>query len=298
MSRGATARGRGATARGCGATTRRRPSAHARRPGPALRVRVRRSLPAPGRIAAVLVFSSLVAGLLALVNGPWLRVAEVAWAGDRFTPGYQLQRSLADLDGAALLTVDATRVEAALRELPAVAEARVSVTLPGSVTVTIVEKEPAFLWQTSAVRLIGAADGTLIGQLALRAPIPDDLAALPQVDDRRVESRNIIVGDRLEARILASALRLAAVEPAMLGSKAPDLAVRLTDADGFLLVSTSPAWLADFGYYPAADDEALGSLDEQVEAQVAAVRTLYSVQPELTVGWIDVRDPGRVYWRP
>lgn len=244
------------------------------------------------------VLATLVGGLLALVNGPWLRVGYVAWAGDRFTPGYQLQRSLADLDGAALLTVDATRVEAALRELPAVAEARVTVTLPSSLTVTIIEKEPAFLWQTSAVRLIGAADGTLIGQIALRAPVGGDLAALPQVDDRRVESRNIIVGDRIDARVLASALRLAAVEPAMLGSSAADLEVRLTDADGFLLVSLSPAWLADFGYYPVADDAARGSLDEQVEAQVAAVRTLYTIEPERTVGWIDVRNPGRVYWRP
>lgn len=277
---------------------RRRPAAHARRPGPALRTRLRRTLPAPGRIAAVLLLATLVAGLLALVNGPWLRVGRVAWAGERFTPADQLQRALAGLDGAALLTVDATGVAAELQRLPAVAGALVAVTLPSSVTVTIVEKDPAFVWQTSAVRLIGAADGTLIGQVALRAPLPDDLAALPLIEDQRVDSRNIIVGDRLDDRILASALRLASVEAAMLGSSAIGLQVRLTDADGFLLVSRAPAWQADFGYYPLADDGAQGSLDVQVEAQVAAVRTLFSVQPEGGVSWVDARDPGRVYWRP
>jgi cell division septal protein FtsQ len=261
-------------------------------------VRVRRSLPAPGRIAAVALLATLVAGLLALVNGPWLRVGQVAWAGERFTPPYELERALGDLDGAALLTVDAAGVAADLGRLPAVAEARVAVTLPSSVTVTIVEREPAFVWQTSAVRLVGAADGRLIGQLALGATLPDDLAALPLIDDRRAGSRSLIVGDRLDERILASALRLAIVEPAMLGSRATSLQVRLTDDDGFLLVSRAPAWLADFGYYPLADDGERGSLHEQVEAQVAAVRTLFSLHPERGVSWVDARNPGRVYWRP
>jgi cell division septal protein FtsQ len=281
-----------------GPTARRHPAPHARRPAPALRFRLRRSLPAPGRIAAALLLATLVAGLLAVLNGPWLRVGQIAWAGERFTPANQLDRLLGALDGAPLLTVSAGEVAGQLRLLPAVAEARVTVTLPGSVSVTLVEKEPAFVWQTSAVRLIGAADGALIGELALRAPLPDDLSTLPLIDDRRVESRNIIVGDRLDERILASALRLAMVEPAMLGSRAGGLQVRLTDADGFLLVSAAPRWQANFGYYPPADDEELGTLDEQVEAQVAAVRTLFSLQAEGGVSWVDARNPGRVYWRP
>jgi len=283
---------------GRGARSRRRPTAHARRPAPALRSRVRRSLPARGRIAALLLLATLVAALMALVNGPWLRVDRVAWAGESFTPSYQLERALAGLDGVALLTVDASGVAAELRRLPAVAEARVSVTLPGSVSVTILEKEPAFVWQTSAVRLIGAADGTLIGQVALRATLAEEIASLPLIDDRRAGSRNIIVGDRLEERILESALRLAIVDPAMIGSRASRLQVRLTDADGFLLVSSAPGWLADFGYYPLAEIGERGTLDEQVEAQVAAVRTLFSVQPEGGISWVDARNPGRVYWRP
>lgn len=276
----------------------RRRSAHARRPGVALRKRVRRGLPRPGRIAAGLLAAALIGGLLALINGPWLRVARVAWAGERYTQASQLQRSLAALDGAALLTVDASGVAARLERLPAVAEARVEAVLPDAIKVTIVEKEPAFIWQTSAVRLIGGADGTCIGQVALGATLPDELAALPFVDDQRIASRDIIVGDRIDAPTLAAALRLAAVAPLALGSKALDLELRLTDDNGFLLASPGPAWEADFGFYPAQDEGEVGTLEERVNAQVAAVRTLFSFETEGQISWVDVRDPGRVYWRP
>ena len=83
-----------------------------------------------------------------------------------------------------------------------------------------------------------------------------------------------------------------------LGSTAAELDLRLTDDDGFLLVSPDPAWLADFGLYPDADGGQAATLDELIEAQVAAVRTLFSFEAERTVGWVDARDPRRVYWRP
>lgn len=279
-------------------TPRRRRSAHATRPGQPLRRRIRRSLPAPGRIAAGLLTAVLAGGLLALINGPWLRVANVAWAGERYTPASQLQRALAALDGDALLTVDASGLARDLEQLPAVSTARVEAVLPDTVRVTIVEKVATFVWQTSAVRLLGVADGTLIGQVALGAQLPDDIAALPLIDDRRVESRNIIVGDRIDAGTLSAALRLATIEPAALGSAAFGLGLRLTDDDGFLLVSAAPAWQADFGFYPEGESGQPGSFQERVESQVAAVRTLFSYEGEAAVGWVDVRDPRRVYWRP
>jgi hypothetical protein len=166
------------------------------------------------------------------------------------------------------------------------------------VKVTIVEKAATFVWQTSAVRLLGAADGTLIGQLALGTDLPKDLARLPLIDDRRRLSRDMIVGDRLDAATLSAALRLAGIDPAALGSKASDLALRVTDDDGFLLVSPRAAWMADFGFYTTLDAGGPGALDERVDAQVTAVRTLFSARPEGQISWVDARDPGRVYWRP
>lgn len=280
------------------ANPRRRPSAHAHRPGPPLRKRVRRALPAPGRIVAGLLAAVLVAGLVALINGPWLRVARVAWAGERYTPANQLQRVLSSLHGTALLTVDATDVAARLQRLPAVSAATVETVLPDTVKVTIEEKVAAFVWQTIAVRLVGVADGTLIAQEALDAEMRADLTALPLIDDRRAGSHDLIVGDRIDAATLAAALHLSEVEPAALGSTATDLEVRLTDDDGFLLVSQAPDWQADFGFYPGQDSGQSGTLAERVEAQVAAVRTLFQYEAEQGIKWVDVRDPRRVYWHP
>jgi len=279
-------------------SSRRRPSAHARRPRQPLRRRIRRSLPAPGRIGAVLLTALLVGGLLALVNGPWLRVGRVAWAGERFTTDTQLQKALGSLDGAALLTLNANAVASRIQRLPAVAQATVEAVLPDAVRVHITEKVPIFVWQTSAVRLVGVADGTLIAQLALDADLPEDLATLPLVDDQRAASRHLIVGDRIDAPSLAAALHLSDVEPAALGSKAVDLGVRLTDDDGFLLVSSLPRWQADFGLYPGSDFDQPVALQERVEAQVTAVRTLFSMEGESKISWVDARDPRRVYWRP
>jgi hypothetical protein len=222
----------------------------------------------------------------------------VAWAGERYTSASQLQRVLARLDGTALLMVDARKLQTRLERMPAVSEARVETFLPDAVKVTIVEKPAAFVWQTSAVRLLGAADGTLIGQLALGTDLPPDLAALPLIDDRRRDSRDAIVGDRIDAPTLAAALRLSGIGPAALGSTAADLQVRMTDADGFLLVSRGPTWMADFGYYPPLDAGEQGTLEQRVNAQVAAVRTLFAARPEAEISWVDARDPGRVYWRP
>jgi len=281
-----------------GLASRRRGSTHARRPGLPLRKRIARALPAPGRIAAVLATAVLAGVLLGLINGPWLRVARVAWAGEHYTSGDQLHHSLAALDGTALLMVDASGLAQQLERLPAVAEARVQAVLPDAVKVTIVEKVAAYVWQTSAVRLVGVADGTLIGQLALGADLPANLAAVPLIDDRRALSGNLIVGDRIDDATLAAALRLSTVAPDALGSNSPGLEVRLTDDAGFLLVSPGPAWQADFGFYPAQDVGELGTLDERVIAQVAAVRTLFSTHGESGVSWVDARDPGRVYWRP
>lgn len=281
-----------------GAAPRRRFPSHARRAAPLLRKRVRRALPAPGRIAAVVLTAALVGGLLVLINGPWLRVARVAWAGQHYTEARELQRTLSALDGMALLTVDATGVAARLERLPAVAGAKVEAVLPDAVRITIVEKVPTFVWQTTTARLVGVAGGTLIGQVALGADLPAELAVLPLIDDQRTASRNIIVGDRIDPAALAAGLRLASVEPAAIGSASTGLTVRLTDDDGFLLASLTPAWQADFGLYPALEGGAQGTLDEQVSAQVAAVRTLFSLHPEGGVSWVDARDPGRVYWRP
>ena len=251
---------------------------------------------------AIVVMAGLVAGLTVLVNGPWLRVAHVAWAGQQYTPGYQLERILGRLRGTQLLRVNTAALAADLAALPAVADARVEALLPDRLRVTITERKAAFVWATSAAQLLCAADGTAIGQLAPGSDLPEEVVGLPRIDDRRIGSRNIIVGDTLDPATLAAALRLASIQPAALGSSATGVRVQLNDEYGFVLIAVGGAWQAAFGGYPTQANgvEGAGSAGsvEQITAQVAAVRTLFSLQPEGSVGWIDVRNPGKVYWRP
>ncbi|HEX9634597.1 MAG TPA: FtsQ-type POTRA domain-containing protein [Candidatus Limnocylindria bacterium] len=277
---------------------RKRSAGHARRSKPALARRVGRRLPARGRILALVAFALLLAAGVTLVNGPWLRVERLAHAGERYTPAATLDKVLAAYRGLPLLAVDSRDIVARLRSLPAVASAEVSAVLPDELRVTIAEKQPAFTWVTSTLRLVGATDGTLIGELPPDAEVPADLADLPAIDDQRRRSRGLIMGDVIPADELSMALRLLEVEPALLGSASSGLSLRIDTEYGFVLVSAQPAWQAALGFYgldPAGDEVAA---ETRFDQQAAAIRTLFASQPETSVRWVDARNPGRVYWAP
>jgi cell division septal protein FtsQ len=277
---------------------RKRSAGHAHRSKPALSRRVGRRLPSRGRILALVLFAVLLGAGVTLVNGPWLRVERLAHAGERYTPAATLDEVLAAYRGLPLLAVDSRVIVQRLRSLPAVASAEVSAVLPDELRVTIAEKQPAFTWVTSALRLVGAADGTLIGELPRDAEVPADLAGLPAIDDQRRGSRGLIMGDLIPAEELSMALRLLEVEPALLGSASSGLSLRIDAEYGFVLVSAQPDWQAALGFYgldPAGDEVAP---DVRFDQQAAAIRTLFASQPETSVRWVDARNPGRVYWAP
>lgn len=275
----------------------RKRGAQARRPRPPLRRRLRPRLPSAARTIATLGIALAIAGLVAGLSGPWLRVERIAYAGERFTSQQTLSAALAPANGAPLLALDAVGIAQQLRELPAVADARVEARLPNEVSVTVTEKEPAFVWKAQTHRLIGAADGTLIGEVAPSEALTSELAALPYVDDRRGAADELNVGSRIEPEMLATALRLVALDPARLGSDATRLSVQVDDVYGFILVATKPAWRVAFGYYGLDPMHAQQPPAQEIERQVGAVRTLFATHDEATVSWVDARNPGKVYFR-
>ncbi|TMB81230.1 MAG: hypothetical protein E6J39_11180 [Chloroflexi bacterium] len=230
-----------------------------------------------GRLLALVLAATLVAGFLWLLEGPWLRIGSVAWAGARYTSGNDVAAILEPLKGSSLLTLDDTAVAARL-------------------TSQLEEKAPALIWQTSAVRLVVAADGAVFGETALGASLAP-LAGLPLVDDRRRASLDIYIGDRIPEPEWSIAIRLAAINPATLGSKAKALQVRLDDRCGFVIAPRNGAgWATAMGLYGMDPDPTATAT--RIGAQVAAIRTLFAAHRESTVGWVDARNPGRVYWRP
>ena len=266
----------------------------ARRPRISLRQRIGGRLPSIRRVLAGLGAVAAAVGLVALLSGPWLRVSEVTWAGEQFTAGRDLERLLDRERGTSVLAVDTRSLRERLERLPAVAQATVTASLPGRVDVTLVEREVAFVWETSSARLLGANDGILFAALAADAVLEPEMAGLPRIADERAASRLMTAGDRIPEAILRTALRLASLDPAALGSDADLLNVQLDDEFGFGLVASEPGWEIAFGVYGTDPNETAADATARLERQVTAVRTLFATRAEAEIGWVDARNPGKV----
>jgi len=269
----------------------------ARRPGVPLRQRLAGRLPSLRRIATGLGAIAAVGAFVALLSGPWLRVTEVTWAGEQLTATRDLERLLDRQDGASLLSLDTGALRERVERLPAVASASVTATLPGRLEVAIVERHVAFVWETSSARLLGAADGTLVAALPADEALAADLAPLPRITDSRSSARLMTAGDRIPDAVLRTALHLAELDPAALGSAAEEISVRIDDELGFSLVSATPGWEMAFGVYGLDPHETASAAATRLERQVTAVRTLFATRPEASIGWVDARNPGKVYFR-
>jgi hypothetical protein len=120
---------------------------------------------------------------------------------------------------------------------------------------------------------------------------------MPRVIDERTVARLMTVGDRIEDDLLDTALRLAALDPAALGSQARELGVRLDDEFGFRLVAADQGWELALGPSGIDPTESAADVAARLERQVTAVRTLFASRAEAEIGWVDARNPGKVYFR-
>jgi hypothetical protein len=224
-------------------------------------------------------------------------VTDVTWAGERFTEDGDLERLLARQRGISVLAIDTRSLGERLERLPAVADASVSASLPGRIHVALVEREAAFVWETSSARLLGAADGMLFAALSPDTELDASLADLPRIVDERDGSRLMTPGDEVTEAVLTTALELAELDAASLGSRAERLAVRIDDEFGFRLVAADPGWELALGVYGMDPSETAADAAARLERQVTAVRTLFASRPEVGIGWVDARNPGKVYFR-
>lgn len=269
----------------------------ARRPGVPVRQRLAKRLPSIRRLIAGVAAVAAVAGLVALLNGPWLRVQQVTWDGARYTDTAELASLLEGQQGASVLAVDTRAIGDRLERLPAVAEAGVAASLTGRVTATLVEREVAFVWETRSARLLGSDDGTIFAAIRGDAELAAELAAAPRITDDRRSSRLLTVGDTIPEALLETTMRILRIDPATLGSRAERVTVRIDDEYGFRLASTEPGWEIAFGVYGTDPRVTSAEAAARLERQVTAVRTLFAEEPEDGIGWVDVRNPGKVYFR-
>ena len=269
----------------------------ARRPGIPFRRRVGARLPSIRRLIAAVGAVAIAAVLVALLNGPWMLVTEVGWAGERYTAADDLRDTLETQRGASLLAVDTDALRKEIERLPSVERASVTAGIGGRLEATVVEREVAFVWVTPAWRFLGAADGTLFAREAESSELDAEIEGLPRIETigrRPVCWRSATSFPRA---CCAPPCASTALDPALLGSDESRVSVQLDDEFGFRLVASEEGWEVALGVYGIDPRETATQADDRLDRQIAAVRTLFAAHPEDEVGWVDVRNPGKVYFR-
>jgi cell division septal protein FtsQ len=287
--RGGRTRARAAASRGAGR--------QARRPGVPFRRRVGARLPSIRRLIAAVGAVAIAAVLVALLNGPWMLVTEVGWAGERYTSSDDLRDALEPQRGMSLLAVDTDALRQEIERLPSVERASVTAGIGGRLEASVVEREVAFVWITPAWRFLGAGDGTLFARVPASSQLDAEVQGLPSIDDQRSTTGLLEVGEVIPEALLRTALRVAALDPTLLGSDESRLGVQLDDEFGFRLLASREGWEVALGVYGIDPRETATEADERLDRQIAAVRTLFAAHPADEVGWVDVRNPGKVYFR-
>lgn len=141
-------------------------------------------------------------------------------------------------------------IEAALATIPTVESAHVSIALPSTLDVTVVERTPILAWRMGEARYLVDDSGLLFAAVDAKA-VSD--AKIPTVSDLRPMSPLVLfVGNRLDPVDLDVATRLGALLPTDLGSAGTRLTVRVDDTDGFTVQSVREPWTAIFGFYSRA----------------------------------------------
>ena len=137
------------------------------------------------------------------------------------------------------------RLAASLLALPAVTDASVVVSLPDTVRVRIVERQPILVWAVGTRRLLADRDGVLFADAVPGGTGSD----LPTIIDHRQASKAFASGDRLDPVDLDAATRFASLKPVDVASASHTLRVTIVDSDGYEVRPDIGGWVALFGFY-------------------------------------------------
>lgn len=225
---------------------------------PAGRAPIRRTRPvkrssaglSPARAGAALAMLLAAAAVYGVGASPAFEFRELVIDGAVYTDRQDVVEVVDEVRGTNLFRLSTAPLATRLRELPTVADARIGVSLPGTVSVSLTEREPILVWRVGERRYLVDEGGLLLGRLD-EAP-PAEAEDLPVVTDRRAASAGLSVGTRLDAVEVDAATRLASVNPAQVRSRAERLIVVLTDSHGYEVRALPGGWTAIFGFYTAS----------------------------------------------
>jgi hypothetical protein len=130
---------------------------------------------------------------------------------------------------------------------PAVSDATVSVSLPNTLDISVVERIPVFAIHHQDYTVVVDASGEVL-EIVDPSTVPG--LGVPVVDDQTSAPPELTQpGATIDPIELAAILQLGAVTPAMLDSRSTGLTLAITDDDGFVLSAQPAGWRAVFGQY-------------------------------------------------
>jgi cell division septal protein FtsQ len=232
----------------------------------------------PIRAGAALAMLLSAFAIYGVSASPAFEFDDLRIEGATYTDTDAVQGIVEQARGENLFRLSTAPLAASLRQLPTVADARIGVGLPGTVTVMLQERQPVLVWKVGSQRYLVDRDGLIVGRLGDDAP--PEAAQLPSVVDERARSATLGTGTRLDPVDVDAATRLASVSPIQVGSTARKLAVVVTDDHGYELRAQPEGWTAIFGFYTPSlrrpdiipgQVRLLGRLLEGREASIASI---------------------------
>ena len=232
----------------------------------------------PVRAGAALAMLLSAFAIYGVAASPAFEFDELRIEGATYTDTDAVEGILEQARGVNLFRLSTAPLAASLRQLPTVADARIGLGLPGTVTVMLLERQPVLVWKVGSQRYLVDRDGLIVGRLGDDAP--PEATQLPSVVDERVRSSSLGTGSRLDPVDVDAATRLASLTPIQVGSAARKLAVVVTDDHGYELRAQPEGWTAIFGFYTPSlrkpdiipgQVRLLGRLLEGREASIASI---------------------------
>lgn len=235
----------------------------------------------PLRAGAILLMLMCAAASYGLIATSAFSFRHLALEGERYTSADTVSAALALQQGANLVRLRTDTLIDALRAIPTVRDAHVSIELPDTVRVRIDEREPILVWATGSNQFLVDRAGLLFAPAAGDAS--PAAAGLRVIHDTRTTAAQLSVGSILDPIDLDVATRLGSLKPADLASAAADLAVTVDDTGGFVLSSGKDGWVATFGIYtPTLRPPSI------VPGQVRLLRSILLDRGEANLARIDV----------
>jgi POTRA domain, FtsQ-type len=238
-------------------------------------------------------------GLMLLVGAGWVvydcgssdrfQVRSVRIQGNVLLSRAEVE-SVAAVTGANVFWVDRSQVAERVRALPLVQRIEIGATLPDTVDISIVERQPAAFWVSGEHSYLVDTEGVILkpvdpetqqARACAGQPCDPRLAPLPTV--AQLDGQPLMPGDQVDANALATSARLVSLLPSV---GVQPLSFEWSRDSG-LEVPTRDGWRARF--------DGSGNIDQQIAS-------LRSVRDELArtraaAQLIDVRFGDRPYFR-